>query len=114
MLHLPASLAAWGTPAFAATLKRELADRAASLPLQQAVTTSSSALDSGIEAMLITVQEDDRRILARVGVFFSGIVAGCSCADDPTPVAPQPEYCELQLAIDRTTAATDVTLLADD
>jgi hypothetical protein len=42
-------------------------------------------------------------IRARVGVFFSGIVAGCRCADDPTPVEPQDEYCEFQFEIDRAT-----------
>ncbi len=111
MLHLPASLAAWGTPAFADVLKRELAGQASALPLQQALSASSVALDGGIEVMLIGAQEEDGRIRAKVGVFFSGIVAGCSCADDPTPVAPQSEYCELLLLVDRQTADTVAALL---
>lgn len=113
MLHLPASLAAWGSPAFADVLKREIAGQASALPLQQALSASSAALDGSIEIMLIGAREENGRIQAKVGVFFSGIVAGCSCADDPTPVAPQPEYCELLLTIDRTTAATSVTLLTN-
>jgi hypothetical protein len=48
-----------------------------------------------------------------VGVFFSGIITGCSCADDPTPVETQNEYCELLFAIDKATAETTITLLAD-
>lgn len=111
MPHLHASLAAWGTPAFADVLKRELAGQASALPLQQALSACSAALDSDIEVMLIGAREESGRIQAKVGVFFSGIVAGCSCADDPTPVAPQAEYCELLLAIDKTTAAAAVTLL---
>jgi hypothetical protein len=46
-------------------------------------------------------------------VFFSGILSGCSCADDPTPVEAQAEYCELAIAIDTASGEADVTVLAD-
>lgn len=111
MLRLPAALQAWNTPAFAAVLRDELAGQAAALPLQQAAVRSSAALDSGIESMLIGTSEEASCIRAHVGVFFFGIVAGCACADDPTPVEAQPEYCELLLSIDRSTAATTATLI---
>ena len=57
-----------------------------------------------------------RNVLKRVApvmtVFIiSGIIAGCSCADDPTPVDTTTEYCELQLEIDRESAETRVILL---
>jgi hypothetical protein len=51
-------------------------------------------------------------IRARIGVFFHGIIAGCSCADDPTPLEPQQEYCELELTIDRHTGAVTISLSA--
>lgn len=112
MIRLPHALAAWNTPAFAATLKRELtALDPACLPLQAAVSASSVALDAPIEVMVLDATADAGCIQARVGVLFSGIVAGCNCADDPTPVAAQPEYCELLLAIDRSTAATTAALI---
>jgi hypothetical protein len=110
MLHLPEAARAWGTSAFAAALKAELADRGSELPLQQAASLTSSVTDDRIEALLLDAAENGGRIHARVGIFFSGIVAGCSCADDPTPVEPVQEYCELRLSIDPTTGATAVDL----
>lgn len=112
MLHLPEAAKAWGTPVFAATLKAELASRGAELPLQQAACATSAVADDRIEALLLGAAENGGRIDAKVGVFFAGIVAGCSCADDPTPVEPVQEYCELLLSIDPATGATTVSLHA--
>lgn len=112
-IRLPAALNAWNTPAFAATLKRELEGLGAGgLPLQQGLAASSVALDDAYEVMVIAAEDAPGAIRARVGVFYAGIVAGCSCADDPTPVEPQHEYCELLLAIDKATAETAVALAA--
>lgn len=108
-LNLHESLAAWGTPAFSATLKGELQRLgAAALPLQQALARTSHLAGDEIEVMVIAASDAPDTIRARVGVFFSGVVAGCSCADDPTPVEAQNEYCELLLAIDRRTAEARV------
>lgn len=101
MLHLPDSLAAWGTPGFAAALKRELAGAGARLPLQQGLSATGYALDARIEVMLLGAEATAGEIVVKVGVFYAGVVAGCNCADDPTPVEAQPEYCELRIAIDR-------------
>lgn len=112
MIHLPDAARAWGTPDFAAALKRELSVQAAALPLQQAVAATSVALDGGVEIMFIAAHAEEGCIVARVGVFFSGVVAGCNCADDPTPAEAQPEYCELVLALDRSSALANVSLAA--
>lgn len=111
MLHLPDALAAWGTPAFATVLKRELAAQAATLPLQQAAAFTSVVLDTPPEVMFIGAEATAGPLSVRVGVFFAGIVAGCACADDPTSVEAQPEYCELLLSIDRSTAAATAALI---
>jgi hypothetical protein len=109
MPRLPQALAAWGTPDFAAVLKRELeAAGPAALPLQQCLTASSYALDTGCSVMVLGAAAEGETIRARVGVFFHGVIAGCSCADDPTPVEPQQEYCELEVRIDRTSGVADV------
>ena len=63
--------------------------------------------------MVISVAEEPEVIRARTGVLFTSVIAGCSCADDPTPVDEQTEYCELLFEIDRQTAATTVSLVAD-
>ena len=114
MITLPESLKAWDTPDFKAILKRELARLGGGrLPLQQGLSESSHALDDGIEVLVQQVSEEAGRIQAKVGIFYSGIIAGCSCADDPTPIEAQTEYCELLVAIDKATAQAEVTLLRD-
>jgi hypothetical protein len=63
--------------------------------------------------MIISAADEGNTIRARAGIFYTGIIAGCSCADDPTPVNEENEYCEVQLDIDKATAATTVILLAE-
>ncbi|MEW6292694.1 MAG: hypothetical protein AB1544_05240 [Pseudomonadota bacterium] len=102
-MHLPDSARAWGTADFPAVLKRELAEHADELPLQQALSGTSAVADEPVTVVLLDAQADETSIHAKVGIFFAGILAGCSCADDPTPVEPQTEYCELRIAIERAT-----------
>ena len=114
MIRLKKSLNAWGTPDFEDVLKDEIAKMDASqLPLQQGLTTSSHALDDNIRAMIIAVSANDDFIQAKAGIFYSGIIAGCSCADDPTPVEEQNEYCEVMIFIDKKTAEATVKLVAE-
>ena len=115
MIQLSKSLAAWGSPDFEVMLKRELAlleiER---LPLQQGLAGSSYATDSRPQFMIISSCELGGVIRVRAGIFYTGIIAGCACADDPTPVEEQAEYCEVQIDIDRTSGVTAITLLKDD
>jgi hypothetical protein len=114
MIRLTKALNAWGTPGFADILKKEIAQLdARQLPLQQGLSTTSYAVDNKIEMMIIGFTEEDGFIHVKAGVFYAGIIAGCSCADDPTPVEEINEYCEVRLDIDRTTAETTITLLAE-
>lgn len=80
------------------------------LPLQQGLSAGSYALDNKPSVMIISVSEGEDFIRARAGIFYTSIIAGCSCADDPTPVSELNEYCEVQLDIDKKTAETTVTL----
>ena len=114
MLRLSSALNAWGTPEFNAILIQEIEQLTIDqLPLQQGLSTGSHALDSRLRAMIISVADEGNFIRARAGLFYSGVIAGCSCADDPTPVNEENEYCEVQLDIDKATAATTVVLLAE-
>lgn len=114
MIRLTKSLNAWGTPDFNSVLKEEVEQMGAGqLPLQQGLSTSSYALDDKLNVLIISVSEKGGFIFAKIGIFYTGIIAGCSCADDPTPVEEQVEYCEVQLDINKVTAETAVALLAE-
>jgi hypothetical protein len=111
MTRLTQSAAAWGTPAFEATFREELAGLGhAHLPLQQGLAGSSYATDTKPQVMVIRTTETGGTIQVRAGLFYTGIIAGCSCADDPTPVEEQAEYCMVQVAIDRATGAAAIAL----
>ena len=112
MIRLDKALQAWGTPSFPAVLKQELKDLdTALLPLQQGLSLSSHVADGKIDVMVISASVRDDAIHAKAGIFYAGIIAGCSCADDPTPVDEVSEYCEVALTIDRKTAQATVALL---
>jgi hypothetical protein len=114
MTRLPNSLNAWGTPGFETTLRQEIEQLdAAQLPLQQGLTRSSHVTDRPFQAMVIAVREETGLIRAKAGIFYTGVIAGCSCADDPTPIDEQTEYCVVQIDIDRATADAKVTLLPE-
>lgn len=105
MFHLPRSLAAWPSPDFAATLKQELEQLdPAALPLQAGLSSSSYVQGDCFSVMVIGTTGDAESITAKIGIFYEGIVAGCNCADDPTPVEAQSEYCEVEVKIDKATA----------
>jgi len=115
MIRLSGSLNAWGSADFKTVLKAEIERLDPGLlPLQQGLSNSSYATDSPHTAVIIAVSEAPGLIRAKLGIFYAGIIAGCSCADDPTPVEEQTEYCELRIDIDTTTAEASMTLLADE
>ena len=112
MIRLTKSLKAWGTTNFADILKTEVEQvKADALPLQQGLALSSYVTDSQHKAVIMNVFEEADFISVRAGIFYSGIIAGCSCADDPTPTSEQTEYCEVQFAINKMTGETSVVLL---
>ena len=114
MIRLTNTLNAWGTPDFKDILKKEIEQMdAEQLPLQQGLSTGSYALDGKFNVMIIRVSEEAGIIRVKAGIFYSGIIAGCNCADDPTPVNEESEYCVVQLDIDKQTADTTIALLAE-
>lgn len=114
MIQLTQSLAAWGTPAFREVLKQEIEQLDAGLlPLQQGLSASSYVTDRPFQTMIIGLSEEAGLIRVKAGIFYTGVIAGCSCADDPTPIDEQNEYCVVRFDIDKATAATVVTLLAE-
>lgn len=114
MFYLKASLKNWGTPGFESTLKKEIQQLDANLlPLQQGLSLSSYVSNRGFNPVILKTAEKAGLIQIKAGIFYSGIIAGCSCADDPSPQDEQTEYCEIELIIDKQTAETSVNLLSD-
>ncbi|MET0068121.1 MAG: glucosamine--fructose-6-phosphate aminotransferase [Candidatus Thiodiazotropha sp.] len=115
MLRLKQVLQAWGSERFEAMLKQALESLPHhELPLQQGLQHSSQVSEEPIQVMILNMTESAGRINVRLGVFYSGVIAGCNCADDPTPVDTVSEYCVLGLDIDRGTAEAAVVLLDND
>ena len=111
MPRLTRSIHAWGTPGFESTLKAEIAQLGADdLPLQQGLSLGSVGLDDNVSVMILGVSESPGAVHVRAGLFYTSIIAGCACADDPTPENEYTEYCELELEIDRVSGETQVRL----
>lgn len=112
MLCLPKSLASWGTAEFENTFKEELRKvDPLLLPLQQGLSQSNHALTDDLAVILLHSHEEGNRLHIKAGIFYKGIIAGCSCADDPTPIDEITEYCEVVVHIDRGSSEAQVELL---
>ena len=114
-LTLTRSAATWNRPMFRATLIDEIqtlgADHPALQPLLQAGLRQTSAVaDDALAVHLRSSCEQEGHILVQLGIFYSGIIAGCSCADDPSPVDTITEHCELLLDIDLATGQARAAL----
>lgn len=83
------------------------------LPLQEGLALGSHVTDDPLKAMMINCDEEQGCIKVKVGVFYSSIIAGCSCADDPTPIDTNQEYCVLEFEINKETGEANVTLLPE-
>lgn len=114
MIKLINSVQAWGKPEFETVLKKELKQLDPDLlPLQQGMSQSSYVTRGAIDVVVLNSTEDANSIRVKAGIFYSGVIAGSCCADDPTPVEEQTEYCEVQLMLNKDTGETTVSLLRD-
>ena len=114
-LTLTRSAAAWSSPAFRPTLVDELQALGAHHPvlrplLQAALTQTSAVAEAALGVQVLSTHAEAGRIQVRVGVFYAGVIAGCSCADDPSPLDTITEHCELVLDIDPGTGRAGATL----
>lgn len=113
-MRLPDTLAAWETADFETVFRHEVAALgAAGLPLQRCLVVGSHVLPRPLSVTLLDAQEADGVLRIRAGVFFTSTIAGCSCADDPSPSNELSEYGVLRFEIDRATAATRIVPVDD-
>ncbi|GAB4118690.1 MAG: hypothetical protein Fur0026_08130 [Sideroxydans sp.] len=110
-VHFERALAAWGSAEFEPVLKQEIARAADTLPLQQGLAVGNQVVPAPITVIIHHASAMESSIRVKAGIFYASIIGGCSCADDPTPVSENAEYCVVQLEIDRQTAAVAVKLL---
>lgn len=93
------------------TLKRELESGVGvNLPLDQGTTEGGYSDANDLQVTVLGIDQDDHMLHARIGVFFTEVVANCSCGDEPVH---KPAYCRIQLSIDRTTGAATANVMAD-
>lgn len=112
MITLPTSLQAWNTDSFNTILKEEISTLDKNLlPLQQGLKHSSIANGETLTATILSTEDNNDCIIVKAGLFYTGIVAGCNCADDPTPVDEINEYCEVLFSINKQTAEASITLI---
>ncbi len=112
MIRFTNALQAWGNDDFEAVLKTDIEQLSVGeLPLQRGMSASGYALDKEINVMILNVAETASCIQIKAGIFFLGTIPGACCADDPTPVDAQNEYCEVEFELDKTTAEATVSLV---
>ena len=112
MLKLSKALQARHSKDFNIILKKEIQDIDPNLlPLQQGLSLSSYVGKTPFSTVILNIQEETNCINIKAGIFYTGIIAGCSCSDDPSPTDEQNEYCELLFSINKDTANTEVKLL---
>lgn len=68
------------------------------LPLAAACTQGGVVDDGDLAISVLAVSEAAERVTARVGVFFSEVVGGCNCDEDPVAF---PAYGVLRVVLDR-------------
>lgn len=108
-LRLPGLAGARDPDALAAIVREALTGLDAdALPLQQALSHGSVAVGGVREVLVISSREAGGRLLIRVGLFFSSMIAGCNCADDPTPADLLEEYGEFELEMDARTGKGEI------
>lgn len=67
------------------------------LPLQQGLSQGDMASELPEKITVMSSKETETQIILKLGVFFTEIISGCSCGDDPASING---YCEMQLTIE--------------
>lgn len=109
MLKFSNAIQAWNTDAFSKSLKQDIeALEKGVLPLEKGTTQGGLVDDSNITATIMSFSENENSILVKAGVFFTEVIGGCSCGDDPIT---ENAYCEIKLNIDKTTAEAEIDVI---
>ena len=89
----------WDTDTCNATLVSSImALGPCAMPLQQGLSQGDMASERPEKVTVMSSHETESEIIIKLGVFFTEIISGCSCGDDPVSLNG---YCEMQLTIDK-------------
>jgi hypothetical protein len=111
MPKLAKSMGAWNSGVFEQTLKHEILGlEAGVLPLDKGVAQGGYVDESDLSATVLGATDDEIAIHARIGVFFTEVVANCGCGAE---LMPTNAYCEIQVRINKRTADAKFTVLSD-
>ncbi len=80
------------------------------LPLQKGAAYGGVVDDSNLAVSILRSSDAGSAIVVRVGVFFTEVIAGCNCDEEPQSI---PAYCELRVDIDKLSAEAEMTLVPD-
>ncbi|MES9897448.1 MAG: glucosamine--fructose-6-phosphate aminotransferase [Sedimenticola sp.] len=109
MTKLINTLRDWQSESFNQTLKDELTSlKSGTLPLHLATTQGGIVDDSDVAVTVLGAADEGRSIRARVGVFFSEVIGGCSCGDDPLTASAN---CEMEIRIDKTSGEAEFNII---
>lgn len=112
MPKFPNAVQTWRSDAFNRALKDEIEHlEAGTLPLYKETSRGGLVDDADITAMVLTSSDDGKSIVADVGVFFTEIVASCSCGDEPDEINA---YCQLQIRIDKASTEAEIRVVVPD
>jgi hypothetical protein len=109
MLKFPDALRSWASDSFERTLKSEIENlETGSLPLENGISQGGRIDDSNITATILNTSDNSSVIKTKAGIFFTEIVGGCNCNDDPVEINA---YCEIIINIDKATAKANIDVL---
>lgn len=92
-----------------ASFKKEIESmKPGSLPLENGLTQGGYIGNNNITATILSTSDESSVLNTKVGVFFTEIVGGCNCNDDPFEINA---YCEMVISIDKATAKGDIIAL---
>ncbi len=112
MLNLKSVVSDWGNESFPERFKNTVEKLGVNeLPLQQGLSLSNIALDDNVKVIILNCNDLKTKIEIKAGLFYTGMIAGCNCFDDPSPIDLQNEYCEVMVAIELSSGDTSIFLL---
>jgi hypothetical protein len=108
IIKLPDSLRDWETPELSKSFKREIQCLPpGALPLQSRGMQNGLVDDTDLSPIILQAIDTEDMLTIKAGIFFSEIIGGCSCGDEP---AVENAYCEIRVEICKATAEASILL----